>query len=111
LSARLGWRFALCARKPAVVTEFLAPIPWASIGRLRLIVSRSIICEVVERLEDTMRRLWLVLLLQPFAVTYPHAQQALTREQRIADLNQLAGFYGKNYGPSNGSATPSASTC
>jgi hypothetical protein len=46
-----------------------------------------------------MRRLGVVVLLLTLSTTTPHAQQALTREQRIADLTQLASQYAKNYGP------------
>ena len=46
-----------------------------------------------------MRRITvLVLCLTLFSAT-PRAQEALTREQRIADLTQLASLYAKNYAP------------
>lgn len=46
-----------------------------------------------------MRRTGVVLLLVTFFTTTPRAQDALTRDQRIADLTQLASQYAKNYGP------------
>lgn len=46
-----------------------------------------------------MNRLRLAVLLATVVVTAPHAQEALTHDQRIADLTQLAGMYAKNYGP------------
>jgi hypothetical protein len=46
-----------------------------------------------------MRRLVVALLLATLSVAAPRAQQALTREQRISDLTQLASQYAKNYGP------------
>ena len=45
------------------------------------------------------RKLCLALLL-PLAVLVPtHAQETLTSKQRIADLEQLAALYAKNYAP------------
>ena len=44
-------------------------------------------------------RFWLALLLLALAVTTPRAQEALTSKQRIADLEQLAALYAKNYAP------------
>lgn len=46
-----------------------------------------------------MRRFLLVLLPLVLAPSAPHAQEALTDKQRIADLEQLASFYAKNYAP------------
>ena len=46
-----------------------------------------------------MRRLGVAVLLLTLSTTTPYAQQALTREQRISDLTQLASQYAKNYGP------------
>src|SRR5262245_33630318 len=46
-----------------------------------------------------MQRLWITVLLVVITVTTAHAQRALTFEQRLADLNQLASFYDKNYAP------------
>jgi hypothetical protein len=46
-----------------------------------------------------MRRFGVTLLLFSLGVTTARAQDALTLEQRIADLNQLASQYAKNYGP------------
>jgi hypothetical protein len=47
-----------------------------------------------------MRRpLWLALVLVTLAVSTPGAQEALSSKQRIADLEQLAALYAKNYAP------------
>jgi Peptidase family S41/PDZ domain len=46
-----------------------------------------------------MRRFGLTLLLLALSFTSVGAQEALTREQRISDLTQLASQYAKNYGP------------
>ncbi len=46
-----------------------------------------------------MRRLSVAVLLLALSVTTAHAQDALTREQRISDLTQLASQYAKNYSP------------
>ena len=46
-----------------------------------------------------MRRVGVAVLLLTLSTTTPYAQQALTREQRISDLTQLASQYAKNYGP------------
>ena len=46
-----------------------------------------------------MRRFLPVLLLLVLAPSAPHAQEALTDKQRIADLEQLASYYAKNYAP------------
>lgn len=46
-----------------------------------------------------MRRISVVLLLLAFSVTTSFAQDALTRDQRISDLTELANQYAKNYGP------------
>lgn len=46
-----------------------------------------------------MRRIGPLVLSLALASTTIHAQEALTREQRIADLTQLASQYAKNYGP------------
>jgi Peptidase family S41/PDZ domain len=46
-----------------------------------------------------MRRFALALLLLAVPATTVHTQDALTRQQRIEDLTQLAGFYAKNYAP------------
>jgi len=40
-----------------------------------------------------------VLLLLTLSITTASAQEALTRDQRISDLTQLASQYAKNYGP------------
>jgi hypothetical protein len=53
-------------------------------------------------MEVVMRRrlcLALALVLVPLAVSSPHAQEALSSKQRIADLEQLAALYAKNYAP------------
>jgi peptidase S41-like protein/PDZ domain-containing protein len=46
-----------------------------------------------------MRRLCLAVLFLSLAASAVHAQEALTRQQRISDLTQLASQYAKNYGP------------
>ena len=46
-----------------------------------------------------MRQFWFVVVMWTALATAPHAQDALTARQRIADLNQLASFYAKNYAP------------
>ena len=46
-----------------------------------------------------MRRFGFTLLVFTLSFTTARAQDALTREQRIADLTQLASQYAKNYGP------------
>jgi hypothetical protein len=46
-----------------------------------------------------MRRLWLALSLLALTVSSPRAQEALTSNQRIADLEQLTALYAKNYAP------------
>ena len=46
-----------------------------------------------------MRRFALALLLLAVPAATVHTQDALTRNQRIEDLTQLAGFYAKNYAP------------
>src|SRR5215218_3794803 len=46
-----------------------------------------------------MRRFGVTLLLFSLVVTTARAQDALTLQQRISDLNQLASQYAKNYGP------------
>jgi hypothetical protein len=46
-----------------------------------------------------MRRISVAVLLLALCGSTPRAQEALTREQRIADLTQLASQYAKNYGP------------
>jgi hypothetical protein len=46
-----------------------------------------------------MRSLTAAVLLLLLSATPSRAQDALTREQRIADLTQLASQYAKNYGP------------
>jgi hypothetical protein len=46
-----------------------------------------------------MRRFGVTVLLLALSITAAHAQDALTRDQRISDLNQLASQYAKNYGP------------
>ena len=45
------------------------------------------------------RMLWPALVCFVAAVSTPHAQDALTSKQRIADLEQLAALYAKNYAP------------
>jgi len=46
-----------------------------------------------------MRRVLIAVLLLTLSVTTPRAQEALTSDQRIADLTELAAFYSKNYAP------------
>ena len=46
-----------------------------------------------------MRRLAIAVLLATLSVHTARAQEALTRDQRISDLTQLASQYAKNYGP------------
>ena len=46
-----------------------------------------------------MRRFWFSMLVVTVSVTATHAQNALTSDQRVADLNQLASLYAKNYAP------------
>ena len=46
-----------------------------------------------------MRRFSVAALLLMLSLTTAHAQDALTRDQRISDLTQLASQYDKNYGP------------
>ena len=46
-----------------------------------------------------MRRVLIALLLLMLSVTTPRAQEALTSDQRISDLTELAAFYAKNYAP------------
>lgn len=46
-----------------------------------------------------MRRISLVVLSLTLVTAAPRAQEALTNQQRIADLTQLANQYAKNYGP------------
>jgi hypothetical protein len=46
-----------------------------------------------------MRRICVAIVLVAVSVTTIHGQTALTESQRIADLNQLASFYAKNYAP------------
>jgi hypothetical protein len=46
-----------------------------------------------------MRRLAVAVLLSTLCLTSAHAQEALTRDQRISDLTQLASQYAKNYAP------------
>jgi Peptidase family S41/PDZ domain len=50
-------------------------------------------------METNMRRLWLLVFLLLLSTAPTRAQEALTMEQRNADLAQLASFYAKNYGP------------
>ena len=45
------------------------------------------------------RRLWLAIAIVTATIGAPSAQEALTRDQRIADLTRLASVYAKNYGP------------
>jgi hypothetical protein len=45
------------------------------------------------------RRFWLAALLLGLAIPTLRAQDAITAKQRIADLEQLSGFYAKNYAP------------
>jgi hypothetical protein len=45
------------------------------------------------------RRFWVVAVLLGLLVSTPHAQEAISAKQRIADLEQLTGFYAKNYAP------------
>src|SRR5262245_7756033 len=46
-----------------------------------------------------MRRLVFAVLFSAFSLAPAHAQEALTRDQRISDLTQLASQYAKNYAP------------
>lgn len=46
-----------------------------------------------------MRRASVAALLLTLSITTAHAQETLTRDQRITDLTQLASQYDKNYGP------------
>ncbi len=46
-----------------------------------------------------MRRFSVAALLLTVSITTAHAQDALSRDQRISDLSQLASQYAKNYGP------------
>ena len=46
-----------------------------------------------------MRRFGVAVLLLALSTTTPYAQQALTHQQRISDLTQLASQFAKNYGP------------
>ena len=46
-----------------------------------------------------MRRFAAVVLFLTVSVATTHTQDALTRDQRIDDLTQLASFYAKNYAP------------
>ena len=46
-----------------------------------------------------MRRICVAVVLVAVSFATSHAQSALTESQRIADLNQLASFYDKNYAP------------
>src|SRR5436190_5498442 len=46
-----------------------------------------------------MRRVLIAVLLLMLSITTPRAQEALTSDQRIADLTELAAFYAKNYAP------------
>src|SRR3954470_17611294 len=46
-----------------------------------------------------MRRLSAAVLFLTLCATAAFAQEALTRDQRISDLTQLASQYAKNYGP------------
>ena len=46
-----------------------------------------------------MRRFAAVVLFFTVAVATTHTQDALTRDQRVDDLTQLASFYAKNYAP------------
>jgi hypothetical protein len=46
-----------------------------------------------------MHRLTVSVLLLTLSITTAYAQEALTRDQRISDLTQLASQYAKNYGP------------
>ena len=46
-----------------------------------------------------MRRISIAVLLLPLAVVPARAQDALTQQQRISDVTELASQYAKNYGP------------
>jgi hypothetical protein len=46
-----------------------------------------------------MRTIWKTVLLVTLCVTPAYGQTDLTAEQRLADLNQLASMYAKNYAP------------
>ena len=46
-----------------------------------------------------MRRVLITVLLLILSVTTPRAQEALTSDQRISDLTEIAAFYAKNYAP------------
>src|SRR5258705_8902627 len=66
---------------------------------------KSSVCAVspaavpLARLETPMHRLAVSVLLFTLSIPTAYAQDALTRDQRIADLVQLASQYAKNYGP------------
>src|SRR4051794_28736002 len=47
----------------------------------------------------SMRCASVAALLLTLSITTAHAQETLTRDQRISDLTQLASQYDKNYGP------------
>ncbi len=46
-----------------------------------------------------MRRTCIAVSLAAVALAHPQAQEAITKQQRDADLVQLASMYAKNYGP------------
>ena len=46
-----------------------------------------------------MHRIYIAIMLVTVSVATGNAQTALTEPQRIADLDQLASFYAKNYAP------------
>ena len=65
----------------------------------------------LSREEAAMHRLCAALLLVCLSGAVPRAQEAMSREQRSADLEALASLYAKNYGPTSGNATRSDSIC
>src|SRR5689334_21760985 len=50
-------------------------------------------------MESTMRRLVLLALLMTIGTAAPRGQQALTADQRDADMTQLANMFAKEYAP------------
>jgi len=58
-----------------------------------------------------MHRFSMTALLLTLSIATAHAQDALTRDQRISDLTQLASQYAKNYVPTSGNAMFKGSIC
>src|SRR5262245_52775065 len=50
-------------------------------------------------MEANMLRILLSVALVAASVTTAQAQKALTVQQRVADMDQISGFYAKNYAP------------